>query len=141
MRITKEVTISADVNVTWTWLLNAYSIKSPGGSRDDKISVRNQPRPRRKKSGLKLYAFDPPNKLSFSGDNLNSSIVTTFDLNPRGKGTSLKVTVTGWDKIETEKARLEMPKVSFTLEKKLGEFKKAIEKSIKRQKSPVVASN
>jgi len=135
MRITKEVTISATVNDTWQRLADAFSLKLDNKAKGSGASRRNQD----DDSGpdnIRVLAMDPPHKVSFTESGDENPIITTFELGSRRKGTTLKVTVSGWDKIDSKMARAEMPKVSFTWEKRLSELKKTIEKGVRAEKSP-----
>jgi uncharacterized protein YndB with AHSA1/START domain len=139
MRITKEVTISATVNDTWLRLADAFSFKLDNKARGSGSSRRNQDDDNGLES-IRVLAMDPPHKVSFIESADENPIITTFELGSRKKGTTLKVTVSGWDKVDSRMARVEMPKVSFTWEKRLSELKKTIEKGVKAEKSPTAHS-
>jgi hypothetical protein len=61
-------------------------------------------------------------------EGLSGGITTEFDLAEFGSRTLLKITVNGWDKLNPEKAKLEMPRAALLLERKLSQMKKALEK-------------
>jgi hypothetical protein len=124
MKIIKEVTIKAALNDTWFWLVENENLrnlryseaKSAALGAKSKVGA-NVPR----------ISIDPPRKLSIRGGAISPNIITTFDLVEQGDRTGLKVTISGWETIDPEMARLEMPRVSLAWEKKLGFLKKTVE--------------
>ena len=120
MKIIKEVIIKATVTDTWTWLTTDDTLKGLLNSKSD--ALRLPPFP-----GSAKIVADPPRKLSVNGGAASPEISTTFELSERGNRTGLKVTICGWEALDLETARLEMPQVSLDWEKKLGLLKKSIE--------------
>jgi hypothetical protein len=120
MKIIKEVIIKATVADTWTWLTTDETLKDLLNSKNNALCLPIFP------GSVKIVA-DPPRKLSVNGGAVSPEISTTFELSERGNRTGLKVTICGWEALDLETARLEMPQVSLDWEKKLGLLKKSIE--------------
>jgi hypothetical protein len=133
MKIVKEVIIKAAMNDTWSLLIEDEALLTLQKSKSEaKKSTIHSPHG----SGATVIISDPPRKLSFNGGAISPKITTTFELAESGNRTGLKVTISGWETVDPETARLEMPRVSLAWEKKLGLLKKAVESaSITRQKT------
>lgn len=56
-----------------------------------------------------------------------SQITTIYDLAEYGARTLLKISVHGWDKLNPEQAKEEMPRVALLLERELSRMKKKLE--------------
>jgi hypothetical protein len=126
MKIVKEVLIRASKTDIWAWLSENKVFKSssrPDGQSEESGSA-NRTRIHMRKS-----EFEPQSKVCWrEGDNL--SIITTLELHEQGKRTQLVVTISGWERIDSRTAKIEMPKISLAWEKRLGVIKKAIESSV-----------
>jgi hypothetical protein len=56
-----------------------------------------------------------------------SHISTIYDLAEYGTRTLLKITIHGWDKLNPEQAKVEMPRIALLLERELSRIKKKLE--------------
>jgi hypothetical protein len=56
-----------------------------------------------------------------------SHISTIYDLAEYGSRTLLKITIHGWDKLNPEQAKVEMPRIALQLERELSRIKKKLE--------------
>jgi hypothetical protein len=54
-------------------------------------------------------------------------ISTIYDLAEYGTRTLLKITIHGWDKLNPEQAKVEMPRIALLLERELSRIKKKLE--------------
>jgi hypothetical protein len=81
----------------------------------------------------RVAAVKPLEKLTLNANAPALPTTTTVDLITKGRRTSLKVTINGWEKIDSDRARLEMPRVSLEWEKNLNRIKQAIETGLKRR--------
>jgi hypothetical protein len=124
MKIVKEVLVKASKADTWHWLTEGkamHKLFSPGsGSKAARSTTSNTP------SEIEKIHTDPPNKIS-SFKISAPTIITTMELSEQGRRTRLKVTISGWETVDSETAKIEMPKISLAWEKKLSRLKKAIE--------------
>jgi hypothetical protein len=123
MKIVKEVIISASMNDIWPWLSSESMIKNYWDAKGPLPSF----------AQARMPEGEPPLKLAVRTPAIAPSIVTTLELSERGKRSGLRVTITGWDDIEPDKARLRMPQVSLDWERKLSYIKKKIESTFKSQ--------
>jgi hypothetical protein len=57
----------------------------------------------------------------------SSHISTIYDLAEYGSRTLLKITIHGWDKLNPEQAKVEMPRIALLLERELSRIKKKLE--------------
>jgi uncharacterized protein YndB with AHSA1/START domain len=134
MKITKEVTISATKDDIWAWLTdrrNLQGIWGPGIEVDlRKNGFVTVPGVRK---SWRVAAVKPLEKLTLNANAPALPTTTTVDLITKGRRTSLKVTINGWEKIDSDRARLEMPRVSLEWEKNLNRIKQAIETGLKRR--------
>ncbi len=130
MKIVKEVLIKATKADIWLWLTEDKALRkllnSGGGSK----AVRSEAAPLAFRTG-RIHA-EPPNKISSCAENM-PTIVTTLELLEQGKRTRMKVTISGWETVDAETARIEMPKISLAWEKKLNRLKKAIESETQKR--------
>ncbi|HBC47798.1 MAG TPA: hypothetical protein DEO84_12205 [candidate division Zixibacteria bacterium] len=120
MKIVKEVIIKATITDTWALLTSDETLKGLMNSKDGALRLPAFP-------GSAKIVANPPRKLSVNGGAVSPEISTIFELSERGNHTGLKVTICGWESLDLETARLEMPQVSLHWEKKLGLLKKSIE--------------
>lgn len=128
MKITKEVTISAAQNEIWAWITDETKLQHIWGA-GTKADIRKNGRIVIPRSGQKwkVLAVKPPCRLSVNTGAPAKPIITAIELLAKGHRTSLKVTLSGWETIDPERARVEMPLVSLDWEKTLNLIKKAIE--------------
>jgi hypothetical protein len=124
MKIVKEVVIRATVFDTWSWLTKDETLKGIMNGASDATLSQKFSHPAVAASKL---SAEPPRKLSMGGGMISPDIITTFELSERGERTGLRLTISGWEDIDPEIARMEMPMLSLAWEKKLGLFKFAIE--------------
>ncbi len=128
MEINKEVAIKASLEDVWAYLTEGgksghiWSLEARAGSKKGGL-VRFSG----SKETLIIKSIKPPRHLSLSGKSRTVSITTSCDLSPRGKRTILKVTISGWEMMDQEEARKEMPRVSLEWEKRLNLIKRTIE--------------
>jgi len=135
MEINKEVAIKASLEDVWSYLINEgksgyiWSSKvKVGFKKGDLVRFSES------KETLRVKSAKPPRHLSLGGKSKAVSITTNCDLVPRGKRTILKVTISGWEMMDQEEARQEVPRVSLEWEKRLNLIKRTIESA---QKSSV----
>lgn len=132
MEINKEVVIRASLEDVWSYLAeegksgHIWSSKIKAGLKKGCLL-----RFSGSKETLKVRNTKPPRHLSFSGKSKSVSITTDCDLLPRGKRTVLKVTISGWEMMDQEEARKEVPRVSLEWEKRLNLIKRTIESAQK----------
>jgi hypothetical protein len=122
MKIAKEVIISAPINDIWSWLCADAFMQNNVDEEPTCKSIRIP----------KLAATDPPRRLSFTTPAL-PSIKTIMELSEKGRRTCLRVTINGWEEIDPDKARHQMPQISLDWERKLGQIKKAVENSLRNR--------
>lgn len=133
MKIEKEVMLPATVEEIWGWLNNTDRLQSIWPSKLDSESI-NDP------SNLSLPLKEnwivvdskPPLLKCFTTGSPDCSIITAFELTPRGKRTSLKVTISGWENLDLKKATFEMPRLSLEWEKRLNLLKQSIQFNAKK---------
>lgn len=128
MEINKEVAIKASLEEVWSYLT--------GREKTGYIGI-SKARPGLKKGGLvkfsgskeilRVKSAKPPRHLSLIGKSKKVFITTNCDLLPRGKRTILKITVSGWETMNQEEARKEVPRVSLEWEERLNLLKREIE--------------
>lgn len=134
MEINKEVAIKASPEDVWSYLTGKEKsgyIWSSKGKADFKIG--SLVKFSGSKETLRVRSVKPPRHLSLSKKSKAVSITTNCDLLPRGKRTILKVTIRGWEMMDQEEARKEVPRVSLEWEKRLNLIKRTIESA---QESP-----
>ncbi len=128
MEINKEVAIKASLEDVWSCLTD---VGKSGCIWDSKIRAGFKKGGLVKFSGsketLRVKNIKPPRHLSLSGESRAVSITTNCDLVPRGKRTILKVTISGWEIVDQEEARKEVPRVSLEWEKRLNLIKQTVE--------------
>ena len=69
----------------------------------------------------------PGEQLSLYMESKSVCLTTTYRLTPKGKRTMLKVTISGWEMMDQQQARREVPRVSLEWEKRLGLIKRTLE--------------
>jgi hypothetical protein len=124
MKIIKDVVIRATVLDTWSWLTKDETLK---GIMDGAVDATPSCKLSHPVVVASKLSTEPPRKLSMSGGMISPDIITTFELSKRGERTGLRLTISGWEDIDPEIARMEMPMLSLAWEKKLGLLKFAIE--------------
>ncbi len=132
MRITKEVIIAANKDEIWPWLTEQDKLGVIIGTIIDLKMKKNGQVEFNGGECWKMLNPEPPEKLSFRIGIMGMHLTTTLELTSKGKRTNLRVNITGWEDIDIEKARIEMPKVSLNWEKRLNRIKKVIESLPKR---------
>ncbi len=116
MRIIKDVIIAEAIEPVWAQVVaGGWPIMATAG-RSEK-----GPAP------VEMFEMNPPTRLSYRSVVAGSPVVTTIDLSRKGKRTSLRVTVTGWEEVGPERAKIEMPKISLGWERVLAALKESIE--------------
>lgn len=132
MEINKEVAIKASLEDVWSYLANEGK---SGDIWNSKVEAYFKKGSLVKFSGsketLRVKSIKPPGHLSLGGKSKAVSITTNCDLVPRGKRTVLKVTISGWEMMDQEEARKEVPRVSLEWEKRLNLIKRTIESAQK----------
>jgi len=120
MRIIKDVIISGSIEPIWAQVVSEdrLNITASGGDGD-------APHP------YEIFEVKAPTRLSYRSIVSGHPVITTIELSQKGKRTSLRVIVTGWEKVGHERAKAEMPKISMEWEKVLGSIKRDIESSTK----------
>jgi uncharacterized protein YndB with AHSA1/START domain len=128
MEINKEVAIKASPEDIWSYLTDTGKSGHIWSSKV-KSSLRKGSLLRfsGSKETLRVKSIKPPGHLSLSEESGAVSIITNCDLLPRGKRTILKVTISGWEKMDQEEACKEIPRVSLEWEKRLNLIKRTIE--------------
>lgn len=128
MKIDKEVMITASLDEVWSFLTNERTLASVWGQQ---VSADFRPngvvRFPQQQIEQKIKCFRPPKQLSLCLQNESVCLTTTYCLTTRGRRTMLTVTVSGWDMMEQERARQELPRVSLEWEKRLGLIKRSVE--------------
>jgi hypothetical protein len=130
MKIVKEVLIKATKADIWLWLTEDKALRKLFNFGSGSKVVRLETPLLASKTG-RIHT-EPPNKISSCAGNM-PTIVTTLELLEQGKRTRLKVTISGWETVDSETARIEMPKISLAWEKKLNRLKKAIESETQKR--------
>ncbi len=130
MKIVKDVVINATATDTWLWLTNDGTL--PG-----LLNSAGESEKKRAENPLWPSKFievvpEPARKIILSAGSI-PLVKTTLELNEQGKRTALKVTVAGWEGVDPDLARTNMPIVSLAWEKKLGILKKTIESASKKR--------
>ena len=120
MRTIKDVIISGAIGPVWDHVVSLSKSRLPAKGGDCG-----------KPSSIDIFEISPPVKMSFKSVELGFPILTTLELSRKGKRTSLRVIVTGWEAVGSERARAEMPKVSLEWEKTLALIKTNVELSSK----------
>jgi hypothetical protein len=124
MKIIKEVVIRSSISNTWSWLTKEEILKGlMNGVSDAPQSTKCS----LSKVATSKISTEPPRKLSLGGGMISPDIITTFELSDRGERTGLRLTISGWETVDPEIARTEMPMLSLAWEKKLGLLKHTIE--------------
>ncbi len=123
MKIVKEVIISASIDEIWPWLSSEAMQKSYWDIKSQTLPAHHFTTPK----------GEPPYRLSVKTSTIAPSVTTTLELSERGKRSGLKVTISGWENLDPDKARLQMPQVSLDWERKLSLIKKSIESSLKNR--------
>lgn len=128
MEINKEVAIKASLEDVWLYLTGE---RKSGYIWSSEVKADFKKGSLVKFSGsketLRVKSIRPPRHLSLSGRSKAVSITTNCDLLLRGKRTVLKVTIRGWEMMDQEEARKEVPRVSLEWEKRLNLIKRTIE--------------
>jgi hypothetical protein len=125
MKIIKEVVIAAAMDNVWSWLNANSKVFNLSSGRDGEPESQ---RVSEAEQNVTLINCISPNRLVISTIE-GQAVTTSVDLIEKGRHVGLKVTISGWENVDPEQARLEMPRVSLDWEKKLGLIKKAIESS------------
>ncbi len=138
MEIIKEVSIKTDISELWGYLINRKILEEAWGQRV-KADFKKNGYIQFPDSGQtwKITEMERDEVLSFSNKIAASTLLTSCRLIARGKRTILKVTISGWENIEQEISRKEIPKISMEWEKRLNNFKKTVEKAIKSSSGSV----
>lgn len=128
MEINKEVAINASPEDVWSYLTerrkSAYIWSSKPRADFKKGSL---VRFSGSKETLRVRSIKPPLHFSLGRKSKTASITTNCDLVPRGKRTILKVAISGWEMMDQEEARKEVPRISLEWEKRLNLIKRTIE--------------
>jgi uncharacterized protein YndB with AHSA1/START domain len=128
MKIDKEVAITASAADVWSFLTDEKALSAVWGEKVLADFRKNGIiRFSKRKIQQKVRTIRPREQLSLRLENETVCLTTTYNLSPKGRRTMLKVTITGWDLMEQEKARLEVPRVSLEWEKRLGRIKRTLE--------------
>jgi uncharacterized protein YndB with AHSA1/START domain len=128
MKIDKEVAITASTADVWSFLTDEKTLASIWGEKVlANIKKNGTIKFTRRKTQQKVKSVRPKEHLSLSLEGESASLTTTYRLTPRGNRTMLKVTITGWDSMEQERVRREVPRVSLEWEKRLGRIKRTLE--------------
>ena len=127
MKIEKEVLLPASVEEVWPWLVNVDKLQNIWSKGPLSETPKNKSRlPSVPKESWKVLSSKLQQKISFTVDRLAPTIITSFELATRGKRTSLKVVISGWESVDADKARTELPQLSLEWEKRLNLLKEAI---------------
>src|SRR4030067_3512094 len=96
MRIIKDVIISGSIGPVWAQVVSQekLNVTARGGDGDGSHPV-------------EIFEMKPPTRLSYKSKGSGHPGITTIELSQRGKRTSLRVIVTGWEKVGHERARAE----------------------------------
>jgi hypothetical protein len=132
VKIMKDVIISAAMGSAWDFLISRKYFPE--------LSTQKHTAGPHEKSGpsqktaapsdtTEILELTPPTRVSYKSSSADLPLVTTLELSQKGKRTALKVTVTGWEKVDLEMARAQMPGISLEWEKKLDRLKREIETS------------
>jgi uncharacterized protein YndB with AHSA1/START domain len=128
MKIDKEVAITASTADVWSFLTNEETLTSVWGEKVvadfRKNGIIRFPG---RKIQQKVKIIRPKEQLSLCMENESVCLTTTYRLVPRGKRTMLKVTISGWEMMDQQQARREVPRVSLEWEKRLGVIKRTLE--------------
>ena len=76
---------------------------------------------------VKITSLVPPNLISFYGGYGSLPLTTTLIISEKRNGTSLKITVNGWENIDQNELRYKVPALSYEWEQRLAMTKKKIE--------------
>lgn len=127
MKIEKEVLLPASVEEVWPWLVNVNRLQSIWSDKTESDSpLGNTKLSPDHKESWKVISSKLQEKISFTVGHLAPTIITSFEITTRGKRTSLKVVISGWEGVDPDKARLELPLLSLEWEKRLNLLKEAI---------------
>jgi uncharacterized protein YndB with AHSA1/START domain len=128
MKIDKEVAITASTADVWSFLTDEKALSSVWGEKVVADFKKNGIiRFSKRRIQQKVKIIRPQEQLSLRFENASSCLTTTYKLSPRGNKTMLKVTITGWESMEQERVRREVPAVSLEWEKRLGRIKRTLE--------------
>lgn len=126
--IKKEIILRADPEIVWQYITSRSHLEELWNSKVDyslesggDISLVDLG------ESVKIKTIEAPKKLTLQGGYGSLPISTTYTLTERKNGTSLKITVSGWEKIEQDEARRLVPALSLQWEKRLVRIKKEIE--------------
>ena len=128
MKIDKEVAITASTADVWSFLTNEETLTSVWG---EKVVADFRKNGTIKFPGRKVQQkvkiMRPGEQLSLYMESKSVCLTTTYRLTPKGKRTMLKVTISGWEMMDQQQARREVPRVSLEWEKRLGLIKRTLE--------------
>jgi hypothetical protein len=133
MKIVKEVIIKATKSDTWFWLAEDKSMQKLLNLNSRGKAARSKPALLPSKPGR--MDIEPPDRISSYWESL-PEIITVLELFEQGKRTRIEVTISGWETVDTETAKSEMPRISLAWEKKLSLLKKAIESAASKHTGP-----
>lgn len=127
MKIEKEVLLPASVEEVWPWLANVNRLQSIWSDETESDSLYGKAElSKDHKESWKVLSSKLQEKISFTVGHLDPTIITSFEIATRGKRTSLKVVISGWEGVDPDRARLELPLLSLEWEKRLNLLKEAI---------------
>lgn len=134
MDIIKEVTVKANVDYVWSCLQqkNTVSInKKPEKSKIDfsGIGLLDSSNLKRK---WEICQIKPLNFLILKGRDELSGIFIKLEFFKKNSRTLMKLRIRGWERIDEEISRKEIPKISLEWENCLKRRKKAIESASKK---------
>jgi hypothetical protein len=127
MKIEKEVMLPASVEEVWPWLVNVNKLQSiwSNGAESPALNGKTKLSLGRREN-WKVLSSKLQEKISFTIGHLAPTVITSFEIATRGKRTSLKVVISGWEGVDPDRARLELPLLSLEWEKRLNLIKQAI---------------
>ncbi|MEE9554395.1 MAG: hypothetical protein V3W18_08875 [candidate division Zixibacteria bacterium] len=76
---------------------------------------------------VKITKLLPPNLISFFGGYGTLPLTTTMAISEKRIGTALKISVSGWENIDSNELRHKVPILSYEWEERLTSMKKSIE--------------
>lgn len=135
MDIIKEVTVKANVDYVWSCLQQKNSVsinRKPEKNKADfsEIGLLDSSNLKRKWEFCKIKPLD---FMMLRGKDQLSGISIKLEFSKKNTRTLMKLKIQGWERIDEEISRKEIPKISLEWENCLKRQKKTIESSCKKQ--------
>lgn len=126
--ISKEIILRAGPEEVWRYITSDSLLSELWGSRikRDSENLRLLELIDTGES-VKIIKLQPPKIIAFLGGYGSLPLTTTLSISEKRAGTLLKISVSGWENVDSDELRHKVPILSFEWEKRLTKMKKAIE--------------